>query len=100
LALGHLKALAALKEVGGLLTVNLGTGIGYSVLEIIRAFEASSKKAVPYTLSPRRAGDIAACYADPAKAASLLGWRAERGLQQMCEDAWRWQRNNPNGYDT
>ncbi len=99
LALGHLKALNALDQVGGLMTLNLGTGKGYSVLEVIRAFAAASKCAVPYALSPRRPGDIAACYADPAKAASLLGWRAERGLQQMCDDAWRWQSQNPNGYD-
>lgn len=98
LALGHLRALAALERAGGLFTVNLGTGNGYSVLDVIRAFEAASAKPVPYEIAPRRPGDVAACYADPAHAASLLGWRAERGLKQMCEDAWRWQSTNPNGY--
>jgi UDP-glucose 4-epimerase len=99
LALGHLKALAALTGRGGLFTVNLGTGNGYSVLDVIRAFEAASGKPVAYEIAPRRPGDVAACFADPAQAAALLGWRAERGLAQMCDDAWRWQRANPNGYD-
>lgn len=99
LALGHLKALDALDRAGGLFTVNLGTGNGYSVLDVIRAFETASGKPVTYEIAPRRPGDVASCYADPAHAASLLGWRAERGLKQMCEDAWRWQSANPNGYD-
>jgi UDP-glucose 4-epimerase len=98
LALGHLKALAALERVGGLFTVNLGTGNGYSVLDVIRAFESASAKPIPFEIAPRRPGDVAACYADPSHAAALLGWRAERGLKQMCEDAWRWQSANPNGY--
>ena len=99
LALGHLKALNALQQRGGLMTVNLGTGNGYSVLDVVRAFEAASGKRVAYKIAPRRAGDIAACYADPSLAAQLLGWRAERGIDEMCADAWRWQSNNPRGFD-
>ena len=99
LALGHLKALNALQQRGGLMTVNLGTGKGYSVLDVVRAFEAASDKPVAYKIAPRRAGDIAECYADPALAAELLGWRAERGIDEMCADAWRWQNSNPQGFD-
>ena len=99
LALGHLKALNALQQRGGLMTVNLGTGNGYSVLDVVRAFEAASGKRVAYKIAPRRAGDIAACYADPSLAAELLGWRAERGIDEMCADAWRWQSSNPQGFD-
>ena len=98
LAVGHLKALEALSEAPGVLTCNLGTGQGYSVLEIVKAFEAASGKAVPYEIVPRRPGDIAECYADPSYAAERLGWTATRGINQMCEDAWRWQSNNPQGY--
>ncbi|MEY4100623.1 MAG: hypothetical protein RL300_1794 [Pseudomonadota bacterium] len=98
LALGHLKALERLKDHTECLAINLGTGVGYSVLEMVRAFEQASGKPVPYKVAQRRAGDIAACYADPAQALSLLGWRAERNLQAMCADAWRWQSGNPNGY--
>ena len=98
LAKGHLAALAALARQGGLLTVNLGTGRGYSVLEMVKAFEQASGRPVPYRIAPRRAGDIATCYADPSLAASLFGWRAEKGLQDMCADAWRWQSGNPDGY--
>ena len=98
LALGHLKALERLQQQPECLAVNLGTGIGYSVLDMVRAFEKACGKPVPYKVGPRRAGDIAACYADPARARALLGWRAERGLEQMCTDAWRWQSGNPNGY--
>ena len=98
LAKGHLAALAALERQGGLLTVNLGTGRGYSVLEMVRAFEAASGCEVAYRIAPRRAGDIATCYADPALAAELLGWRAEKGLEAMCADAWRWQAQNPDGF--
>jgi UDP-glucose 4-epimerase len=98
LASGHLKALEALERVGGLFTVNLGTGNGYSVLDVIRAFESASAKPVPFEIAPRRPGDVAACYADPSHAAALLGWRAARDLKQMCEDAWRWQSANPNGF--
>ena len=98
LAVGHLKALEALSEAPGVLTCNLGTGQGYSVLEIVKAFEAASGKTVPYAIVPRRPGDIAECYADPSYAAERLGWTATRGINQMCEDAWRWQSNNPQGY--
>lgn len=97
LARGHLAALDTLARQGGLLTANLGTGCGHSVLEMVRAFEAASGRPVPYRIAPRRAGDIAACYADPALAASLLGWRAELDLAAMCADAWRWQSRNPDG---
>ncbi len=98
LALGHLKALERLQQHTECQAINLGTGVGYSVFEMVRAFEQASAKPVPYQVAPRRAGDIAACYADPALALSLLGWRAERGLDAMCADAWRWQRHNPQGY--
>jgi UDP-glucose 4-epimerase len=101
LAIGHLNALEVLEGRANhteCLTVNLGTGTGYSVLEMVRAFEQASGKPVPYKISPRRAGDVAACHADPSKAANLLGWRAERHLTDMCADAWRWQSLNPRGY--
>ncbi|EXI89447.1 MAG: UDP-glucose 4-epimerase [Candidatus Accumulibacter regalis] len=88
---GHLAALDYLLDKGGLLTVNLGTGCGYSVLDMVRAFETASGCPVPYALVPRRPGDIAACYADPALAEALLGWQARRGIEEMCSDAWRWQ---------
>ncbi|WP_367848787.1 UDP-glucose 4-epimerase GalE [Rhodoferax sp. WC2427] len=98
LAVGHLKALERLQAVPDFLTVNLGTGIGYSVLDMVRAFEKASGKPVPYQVAPRRPGDIAACYAEPTAALELLGWRAERGLDAMCADAWRWQSTNPTGF--
>jgi len=101
LALGHLKALKALEEMherAECLTVNLGTGRGYSVLDIVRAFEQASGRAVPYKVVPRRPGDVASCYADPQRAFELLDWRAERGIGAMCADAWRWQSGNPNGF--
>lgn len=98
LAQGHLKALAHLATGPGLVTVNLGTGQGYSVLEMVRAFESASNKPIAYQVVDRRAGDIAACYADTTKAYQVLGWRAEKGLDEMCADAWRWQSNNPKGY--
>jgi len=91
LALGHLAALGALARQAGLLTVNLGTGRGYSVLDMVRAFEQASGRPVPYRIAPRRPGDIAQCYADPALAAELLGWTARRGIEDMCVDTWRWQ---------
>jgi UDP-glucose 4-epimerase len=91
LALGHLKALARLQKHTECRAINLGTGVGYSVLNMVRAFEQASGKSVPYKVGPRRTGDIAACYADPAQAWALLGWRAERGINLMCADAWRWQ---------
>jgi len=98
LARGHLAALRRLLDAGGIWTVNLGTGRGVSVLEMVRAFEAASDRPVPYRIVERRPGDIAECYADPTLAHRLLGWRAELGLPQMCADAWRWQSGNPNGY--
>lgn len=94
---GHLAALTYLLDKGGLLTVNLGTGRGYSVLEMIRAFIAASGRPVPYRLAPRRAGDVASCYADPQLAARLLGWTARRGIDPMCSDAWRWQQQRAAG---
>jgi UDP-glucose 4-epimerase len=99
LALGHLRALERIGDLAGVTTLNLGTGRGCSVLEMVRAFEAASGRAVPYDIVERRPGDIAACWADPSRATQMLGWRAERDLRAMCEDAWRWQSLNPNGYE-
>jgi len=96
-ASGHLSALSRLRP-GELLTVNLGTGAGASVLDVIRTFETVSGRRVPYIFGHRRAGDVAACYADPTLAGQRLGWKATRSLLQMCEDHWRWQAKNPNGY--
>ncbi len=98
LAQGHVKALDVLAEQQGVLTVNLGTGRGYSVLEMVAAFEHASGRSVPYEIVDRRPGDIAQCYADPSLAAERLNWRATRDLTQMCNDVWRWQFNNPQGY--
>ncbi len=98
LASGHLAALARLRQQDGLLAVNLGTGKGYSVLEIVAAFAAECGKSIPYHIVERRPGDIAACYADASLAATLLGWKATRDLRQMCADCWHWQRKNPAGY--
>ncbi len=98
LALGHLKALARIVDDSGVHIFNLGTGNGYSVLEMVKAFETASGKDIPFNISPRREGDIAACYAAPEKALSELGWQAERGLDDMMVDTWRWQSGNPNGY--
>jgi UDP-glucose 4-epimerase len=98
LALGHLKALEKLKSKGGVNTYNLGTGKGYSVLEMVEAFEEASGKKVPYSMIERRPGDAAICFADPSKARDELGWTAKKGIEEMCEDSWRWQQNNPNGY--
>lgn len=98
LAKGHVAALQRCLAQPGAFTVNLGTGRGNSVLEMVRAFEAASGRPVPYVIGPRRAGDIASCYADPANAENLLGWKAELDLNRMCTDTWRWQQANPNGY--
>jgi UDP-glucose 4-epimerase len=98
LAEGHVAALRHLLDRPGSLTVNLGTGRGHSVLEVVRAYAAASGRAVPYTVVPRRPGDVAACYADPSLAQQLLGWQAHLDLQRMCEDSWRWQSMNPNGF--
>ncbi|NLD86744.1 MAG: UDP-glucose 4-epimerase GalE [Clostridiales bacterium] len=99
LAKGHLKAIEALDGKTGVLTVNLGTGRGYSVLEMLHAFEKAVGHDIPYKIAPRRPGDIAECYADPSYAYEVLGWKAELGLEEMCEDSWRWQSANPNGYN-
>jgi UDP-glucose 4-epimerase len=98
LALGHLKALERLQAHAECRAINLGTGTGHSVLEMIEAFGQASGRPIPYRIAERRAGDIAACYANPADAAQLLGWRATRDLRTMCADAWRWQSSNPTGY--
>ena len=98
LAEGHVAAMKVLIEERHSLSINLGTGRGYSVLEVVRAFEAASGQPVRYQFAPRRPGDIAQCYADPTLAQQRLGWRAKRSLQDMCADAWRWQSRNPNGY--
>jgi UDP-glucose 4-epimerase len=98
LAIGHVKALKKLEEEPKVRTYNLGTGQGYSVLEVIKAFSKACGKDIPYVLKPRRAGDIATCYADASLAEKELGWKAERKLDEMCEDSWRWQSQNPNGY--
>jgi len=99
LALGHLKALEKLKENVGVLVYNLGTGQGYSVLEIIKAFSKATGKNIPYKIIDRRSGDIAECYANPDKAMKELGWNAKKGIDEMCEDSWRWQSKNPEGYN-
>jgi UDP-glucose 4-epimerase len=98
LALGHVKALDKLADAPGAVAYNLGTGRGYSVLEMITAFEQASGKTVPYQLVDRRPGDVASCYADPDMASTELNWRAERSVDQMAADSWRWQSDNPNGY--
>ncbi|MBL7135688.1 MAG: UDP-glucose 4-epimerase GalE [Candidatus Marinimicrobia bacterium] len=99
LAQGHLVALDKLKTNPGLIIYNLGTGRGHSVLEVITAFEKASGKKIPYEVVGRRSGDIAICYTDPSKAQKELGWCAERNIDDMCADTWRWQSNNPNGYE-
>ena len=98
LAKGHIKAIEKLRTKPGVVIYNLGTGKGYSVLDMVRAFEKASGRKVPYRITARRPGDIAACYADPGKARRELGWQAEKGIEEMCEDAWRWQSTNSNGY--
>ena len=99
LSIGHVKALEKLEENSGLVTYNLGTGNGYSVLEMVKAFSKASGKEIAYKIVDRRPGDIAMCYANPAKAERELGWKAKYALDEMCEDSWRWQSNNPNGYE-
>jgi UDP-glucose 4-epimerase len=98
LALGHLAALSALPKLDGAVAINLGTGRGYSVLEMLKAVEQASGRTIAYQVSARRPGDIAVCYADPSRAKALLGWTATRDLSEMCADAWRWQRQNPDGF--
>lgn len=99
LARGHVSALSAIERNCGLAIYNLGTGIGYSVLDIVNAFERVNGVKVPYRIMPRRAGDIATCYSNPAKAKIELGWEAQFGIDEMCRDSWNWQKNNPNGYE-
>ncbi len=99
LAQGHVKAIEKMKQNAGLCIYNLGTGTGYSVLDIVKNFEEATGVKIPYEIKPRRAGDIATCYADSSKAQRELGWKAQFGIKEMCEDSWRWQSNNPKGYD-
>ena len=99
LALGHVAALKKIEEKAGLSIYNLGTGVGYSVLDIVKNFEEANGVKIPYSIKPRRAGDIATCYSDATKAKNELGWEAKYGIKEMCEDSWRWQKNNPNGYE-
>ncbi len=96
--MGHLRTLDWLAHEKGVLTVNLGTGQGHSVLEMVKAFERASGCRVAYEMAPRRPGDIAAYYASAAQAGKILGWKATRGIDEMCRDAWNWQQQNPNGY--
>ena len=100
LAKGHVKAINYIFSNPGLDVINLGTGVGYSVLDMVKAFGKACGKEIPYEIKPRRAGDIAMCYADPAKAARVLGWKAEKGLDEMCADTWRRQSQNTNGYES
>ena len=100
LARGHVAAIKKLEQKPGLFICNLGTGHGYSVLDVIHAFEKACGKKLPYVIDPRRPGDIAECYADPTKAKNELGWVAEYGIEEMCADSWNWQKNNPDGYHT
>ena len=98
LANGHVKALADIERRNGLSIYNLGTGHGYSVLDVVKAFEKATGMKVPYRIQPRRPGDIATCYSDPAKAARQLGWSAQYDIEDMCRDSWNWQKQNPNGF--
>ena len=99
LATGHVAALKAIERKAGLAIYNLGTGHGYSVLDVVKAFEKANGLKVPYSIKPRRPGDIATCYCNPAKAKAELGWEAEFGIEEMCRDSWNFQKNNPNGYE-
>ncbi len=98
LAKGHVKAIEGMEKLDGVNIFNLGTGIGYSVLDIIKAFGRACDQEIPYVIDPRRPGDIATCYSDPAKAKEILGWTAGKNLDDMCRDAWNWQKKNPEGY--
>lgn len=98
LAVGHVKALKKIEENAGVTIYNLGTGNGYSVLDVVKAYAKACGKEIAYEIKPRRAGDIATCYADASKAKEELGWEAERGIEEMCEDSWKWQSMNPDGY--
>ena len=98
LAEGHLAALDKFEGIKGFAVYNLGTGCGYSVLDMVNNFSKASGREVAYEIAPRRAGDIASCFASTEKAEKELGWKAKKGLKEMCEDTWRWQKNNPNGF--
>ena len=98
LAKGHVKALKKLEDHSGLSIYNLGTGVGYSVLDVVKNFEKATGIQIPYEIKPRRAGDIATCYSDASKAKRELGWEAQYGIEDMCADSWRWQSQNPDGY--
>jgi len=98
LASGHLAALNALDQLSGAVPINLGTGRGYSVLDVVSAFEKASDRKVPFRIVDRRPGDVAVCYADPSLARKLLGWSSQKDIAAMCDDSWRWQSNNPNGF--
>ena len=100
LAKGHIKGIREVRRKLRFVTYNLGTGKGYSVLDIVKAFEKASVREIPYKIVDRRPGDIEMCYADPTKAKKELGWKAKYGIEEMCEDSWRWQSKNPNGYET
>jgi UDP-glucose 4-epimerase len=100
LAKGHLKALEKIMTTKGVEAYNLGTGVGYSVLDVVKNFEKATGEKIPYVITDRRPGDIDKCYADPTKAYKELGWKAEKNLEDMCRDSWNWQKNNPNGYDS
>ena len=95
----HVKALKKIEDKAGLCLYNLGTGVGYSVLDIVKNFEEANDLTIPYVIKERRPGDIATCYADAKRAEEELGWKAQYGIREMCEDAWRWQKNNPNGFE-
>ena len=99
LAKGHVAAIRGFETLQGVNVFNLGTGVGYSVLDIIHAFEKACGKELPYVIDPRRPGDVAVCYSDPTKARNVLNWKAEKNLDDMCRDGWRWQSSNPNGYE-
>jgi UDP-glucose 4-epimerase len=100
LAEGHISALDVIESVKGCIPINLGTGEGYTVLELVHAFERAIGKPLPHKIGPRRPGDSAATFADPSLALELLGWKAKRGIDEICNDAWNWQSKNPNGYQT
>ena len=99
LARGHVDAINYASSHKGTEIINLGTGVGYSVLDIVKSFERVNGIKIPYVIAERRPGDIAQCYADPSKAEKLLGWKAEKNIDDMCRDTWNWQKNNPNGYE-
>ncbi|MDO4614143.1 MAG: UDP-glucose 4-epimerase GalE [Lachnospiraceae bacterium] len=99
LAKGHVAAIRGMDELSGVGIFNLGTGVGYSVLDMVHAFEKACGRELPYVIDPRRPGDIASCYSDPKKAEEVLGWKAEKNIEDMCRDAWNWQSKNPNGYE-